>query len=170
MEELTYIQESVPVALPQSVLHRITEVRQSQNLSIACLARRLGKEVAEVREMEQPTTDITLSELYRLSIALDVPVSELLIESNEVPNDPVRNRGLLLRIMKTARTIFEKTQEKRMKNLAQTLIDQLIALMPELEDISSWPDIGQSREFKDCGITVIRRFDAGVVSDMEKND
>lgn len=163
-------ENSVPTIVAPPVLHRIAEVRLAQHLSLACLARRLGKEVAEIRELERSTTDMALSELYRISAALDVPVSELLVESTEAPSDPVRNRGRLLRIMKTARTIFERTQESRTGLLAQTLIDQLVDLMPELEDISSWPDIGQSREFKDYGVAVIRRFDAGVVSELEKND
>lgn len=149
-------------------LHRLGEVRQSQGISVSTLARRLEMEPEQVRAAEDAQVDMLLSELYRWRDALDVPVSELVIEPEDLPNNPIRNRGLLLRIMKTVRSILDNAHEKKILLLAQTLSDQLIDLMPELQDVSPWPTIGQAREFKDYGQAVFRRFDSGTSSQLEE--
>ncbi len=149
-------------------LHRIAEVRRSQSLSLATVARRLHLEVAAARAAEMPQSDMLLSDLYQWRAILDVPVAELLIDPEELPSNPIRNRGQLLRMMKTVRTILESTQEQRTQILAQTLSDQMIELMPELVGVTSWPAIGQSREFKDYGQAVFRRFDSGLASALEE--
>ncbi len=149
-------------------LHRIGEVRRSQSLSLATVARRLHLEVAAARAAEMPQSDMLLSNLYQWRTILDVPVAELLIDPEELPSNPIRNRGQLLRMMKTVRTILESTQEQRTQILAQTLSDQMIELMPELVGVTSWPTIGQSREFKDYGQAVFRRFDSGLTSALEE--
>ena len=69
---------------------------------------------------------------------------------------------MLLKVMKTAKQIQKTTHEPRVKNMTTTLIDQLVELMPELVDVASWPDIGQSHENKDYGQAVYRRFDPGI--------
>ena len=156
------------VSTPEQPLHRISEVRRSQHLSIASIAKRLGKEVSEVRNAEQPQSDMLLSELYQWCVVLDVPVEELLIEPSALPTNPIRNRGLLLRIMKTVRSILEGTQETRTKHLSQTLNDQLIELMPELAEITSWPIVGHSREDKGLGAASLHRFEPSIAAELEQ--
>ena len=156
------------VPTSEQPLHRISEVRRAQHLSIASIAKRLHKDIAEVRNAEQPQSDILLSELYQWGEVLDVPVEELLIEPSTLPANPVRNRGLLLRIMKTVRSILEETQETRTKHLAQTLNDQLIELMPELAEITPWPVVGHSREDKGLGAACLRRFEPGIALELEQ--
>ena len=153
---------------PSQPLHRISDVRRAQNLSIATLARRLELEVDTVREAEQPASDMLLSILYKWSEAIDVPAAELLVEPDALPANPLRNRGKLLRIMKTARTICENTHEKSIATIAQTLIDQLIDLMPELETVTSWPTIGQSRHHKEYGQIAYRRVDSSLSRAIEE--
>ena len=164
----TQIPSIFPQLTPPLPLHRISDVRRSQNLSIATLAKRLEMEVETVREAEQPTTDMLLSTLYKWREALDVPAAELLVEPDELPTNPIRNRGKLLRIMKTARTICEDAHENSVKLLAQTLVDQLVDLMPELETVTSWPSVGQSRHNKEYGQTAYRRVDSSLSRAIEE--
>lgn len=147
-------------------LHRLAEVRKAQGVSIANLSRRLAMEAAAVRMQEAPCSDLLLSQLYKWREILDVPVAELLINSDDTLDDPIKSRASLVRIMKTVQSILETTHEKQTKYLAQTLFDQLVEIMPELKDVAAWPSIGQSREFKDYGQAVYRRFDQGVEQAM----
>ena len=147
-------------------LHRLTEVRKAQGVSIANLARRLNMDAIDVREQEKPTSDMLLSQLYRWREILDTPISELLIDPEDMLDDPIKSRASLVRIMKTVRSILETTHEKQTKRMAQTLFDQLVEIMPELKEVSAWPSIGQSREVKDFGQAVYRRFDPGVEQAM----
>ena len=147
-------------------LHRLAEVRKAQGVSIANLARRLNRDAVDVREQEKPTSDMLLSQLYRWREILDTPISELLIDPDDVLDDPIKSRASLVRVMKTVRSILETTHEKQTMRMAQTLFDQLIEIMPELKEVSAWPSVGQSREFKDYGQAVYRRFDPGVEQAM----
>ena len=147
-------------------LHRLKEARKAQGVSITNLARRLNMDAVDVREQEKPTSDLLLSQLYRWRDILDIPISELLIDPEDVLDDPIKSRALLVRVMKTVRSILETTHETRTQRMAQTLFDQLVGIMPELKEVSAWPYVGQSREFKDYGQAVYRRFDPGVEQAM----
>ena len=151
-----------PIGLQQ--YHRIAEVRQSQNLSIACAAKRLGVETVEAKRQEKPETDLTLSQLYKWQEILDVPLEELLPEHDDMLESPIQIRAKLVRIMKTVRSIMEQSgsEENVVRHLSQTLFDQLVEIMPELKEVTAWPSIGQAREFKDYGQAVYRRFAPGV--------
>ncbi len=151
-------------------LHRLAEVRQTQNMSLAYLAKQLETSVAEAREQEQPESDLLLSRLYRWQKLLNVPVCELLLDPEDYPDNPIRRRSQLVKVMKTVRSILERTQETPIKILAQTLSDQLIEIMPELVHIGPWPSVGQSRETKDLGQAAYRRFDANVSRHFDRPD
>ena len=153
----------VPPACP---LHRLAEVRKAQGISIANMSRRLEMASIDVREQEKPTADMLLTQLYKWRDILDVPVSELLINPDDTLDDPIKSRASLVRVMKTVRSILETSREKQVKWLAQTLFDQLIEIMPELKEVSAWPSVGQSREFKDYGQAIYRRFDPGIEQAM----
>ena len=154
---------AVPPALP---LHRLAEVRKAQGISIANMSRRLDMASIDVREQEKPTADMLLTQLYKWRDILDVPVSELLINPDDTLDDPIKSRASLVRVMKTVRSILETSREKQIKWLAQTLFDQLVEIMPELKEVSAWPSVGQSREFKDYGQAIYRRFDPGIEQSM----
>jgi transcriptional regulator with XRE-family HTH domain len=122
------------------------------------VARRLKASVSDVKRQENETADVLLSTLYKWQEALEVPVSELLVESNEPLSSPVRNRAKMLRIMKTAVTILERTRQTSIQRLAQMLVEQLTELMPELEGVGPWPAVGKSRLPSDYGQVVHRRL------------
>ena len=155
------------VALPTAdrPLHRLATVRRREGISRRTVARRLKTSISEVKRQERETADLTLSTLYKWQEALEVPVSELLVDSNEPLSSPVWNRAKLLRIMKTAVTILERTRQTSIRRLAQTLVDQLIELMPELEGVSPWPAVGKSRLPSDYGQAVHRRLPDDMFTD-----
>ena len=171
LPDSSYVTGEMPMPLghatpPVRPLHRLGEVRKAQGISIANVSRRLDMASIDVREQEKPTADMLLTQLYKWRDILDVPVSELLINPDDTLDDPIKSRASLVRVMKTVRSILETSREKQVKWLAQTLFDQLVEIMPELKEVSAWPSVGQSREFKDYGQAIYRRFDPGIEQAM----
>ncbi len=139
-------------------LHFIAETLRKQGTPLAGCARRLGLSPAEAAEQTRPDADLKLSQIYAWRAALDVPLAELLPLEGVVP-DPIRNRALLLRTMKTARQLQELSRGSRLERVAESLVDQLIELMPELAATPAWPSVGQSRAPREPGFAT-RRVDA----------
>ncbi len=133
------------------VLHRIRAVRLRQGVSLRTVARRTGVPVRVLREQERDSTDLRLSDLYRWQRVLDVPVEELLDESDSPLSRPVLERALLVRIMKTALSLQESVPRGSLKCLADRLVAQLVELMPELAQVSAWPSLGQQRTLDELG-------------------
>ena len=133
------------------VMHRIRDVRQQQGISLRTAARNLGMEMREVRAQEEETADLHLSDLYRWQSALEVPLAELLVESNEPLSRPVMERAHMVRVMKTAQSILEKGSSPAIRRLAQMLVEQLTQIMPELAGVSPWNSVGQRRSLDDVG-------------------
>ena len=133
------------------VLHRIQEVRRLQGMSLRTAARQLQTDVRSIRAQEQGTTDLKLSDLYRWQQALEVPVSELLVDDDGPLSRPVRERSALLKVMKTARAIVELAHPGPAKRMAENLVEQLVELMPELADVSPWHSVGQRRSMDEMG-------------------
>jgi transcriptional regulator with XRE-family HTH domain len=136
---------------PGQALHRIQEVRRLQGMSLRTAARQLGSDIRSIRAQEQSTTDLRLSDVYNWQRALDVPVSELLIDEGETLSRPVRERGAMLKIMKTARSIVESAAPGQTRRMAENLIQQLLELMPELKEVSPWHSVGQRRSLDEMG-------------------
>jgi hypothetical protein len=105
---------------------------------------------------EDETTDMPLSRLYAWQRVLDVPIGDLLVESNGPLSTPVLERARLVRVMKTVAAIMEKTENPSIRRLAQTLTDQLLEIMPELEGVSPWHSVGQRRSLQEYGRIVER--------------
>jgi transcriptional regulator with XRE-family HTH domain len=127
-----------------SRLHRIAEVRQAQGISERSMCKRLNIDLQRLRQLEDPTRDLTLSELRLVQQALDVPMIDLLEDSN-VLSRPIQERAKMVRIMKTAAAITECKLNLRAQRLSEMLREQLIELMPELAEVSSWPQFGSRR-------------------------
>jgi transcriptional regulator with XRE-family HTH domain len=117
-------------------LHRLGEARQQEHMSRSTLARHLGITVKDVRWQECKTTDLPLSVLHKWAKALDLPVAELVVEPDDSFSMPVFNRVCLMRAMRTATAILERTGNPQTKRLAQTLVDQLMEIMPELRGMN----------------------------------
>ena len=139
-------------------LHRLAAVRKRQGISRRTLARRLNVEVSRVKLQERETSDMTLSTLYEWQKALEVPVTELLVDSCDPLSTPVLKRAQMVRFMKTAKAIFQRAQQPSIQRLAQMLVEQLLEIMPELEDVTPWHTIGQRRTQDEVGQAALRRL------------
>ena len=139
-------------------LHRVSEVRRQQGISLRSAARRMGADVAQLKEEEQETTDLRLSDLYRWQQALEVPVTDLLSEQTEPLSRPVMLRAQMVRVMKTAGAILEQSDASPIQAMAQTLVEQLVEIMPELAEVSPWHTVGQRRSLDDYGQAFDRRL------------
>jgi transcriptional regulator with XRE-family HTH domain len=137
-------------------MHRISEVRDQQGISLRSAARRMGIEMREARRQERPDANLTLSELYRWQRALEVPVANLLVDLDAPLSTPVLKRAQMLKLMKSAVTIIEKAETEPIRRMSQRIVDQLVELMPELEGVSPWHEVGQRRTREDYGRIVER--------------
>ena len=113
-------------------LHRLAEARQQEHISRSTVARHLGITVEDVRRQECTTADLPLSVLHQWAEALGLPVAELVVEPDDSLSTPLFNRACLVRVMKNAKAILERTHNPQTKRFAQTMVDQLLEIMPEL--------------------------------------
>lgn len=138
-------------------LHRIAEVRKREGLSVAAAARRLESDVAHIRAEELPTSDMSLSRLYEWQDILGVPIVELLVEEKDALAPPIQFRSMLVRVMKTVLALREMLDEndfcepKRVRRFVDTMVEQLVELMPELEEIGPWHSVGRRRRRDELG-------------------
>jgi hypothetical protein len=145
-----------PVPNAAKALHRISQVRQEQGVSIRSAARRLGISMQDVRAQEQPQSDLRLSQIHQWQRVLEVPLSDLLLDSEGPLSTPVSQRARMLRVMKTAKALAESATEPPIQRLATMLISQLVELMPELQEVSAWHSVGQRRTQDEMGRIVER--------------
>ncbi len=142
--------EPVQLRLDQP-LHRLAEVRHQQGVTLRNVARRMGVELKTVRAQEEPLCDLTLSTLYAWQQVLDVPVADLLVDDMGPLSPAVKQRAQLVRVMKTAVAMLEQSDSPKTKRMAQTLIDQLLDIMPELKEVGAWHTVGQRRTIHEIG-------------------
>ncbi|MBX7166195.1 MAG: hypothetical protein K1X74_07585 [Pirellulales bacterium] len=147
-------------------LHRIAEVRRQQGVSLRGVARQLKRTVSELKLEEDPGSDLHLSQLFQWQEALEVPVGELLEESDAPLSPPVLERARMVKIMKTAAAILEKADHASIRRLAQTLVDQLIEIMPELQGVNPWHAVGQRRTLDEFGRIVERRISSDLFREL----
>ncbi len=138
-------------------LHRVKLVRRRQGVSLRSAARQLGTDVRQTRLLEDESTDLRLSDLYRWQQALDVPIGELLVESESPLSRPVMERARMIRLMKTTMAIYERCESQSIRRMAETMVEQLVEIMPELASVSPWHAVGQRRSLEDFGRVVERR-------------
>ena len=151
-------------------LHRIGAVRREQGITVRTAARQLGVDAAEVRRQEMPTTNLSLAELFKWQELLDVPVADLLVDPGTPLSRPVLERARLLRIKKTAAAILETTHSVGIRRMAQTMVDQLLELMPELAEVGAWHSVGQRRSLDDYGRVMEQRISADVFRCAQLDD
>ena len=148
--------EDVEIPTVGRALHRLAIVRQLQGLSRRALARRLNTDVAQLKAEEHESSDMLLSRLYEWQRVLEVPVAELLIEPGDPLSPPVLERAQLVRVMKTALAILEKAHELPVRRMAETLVGQLVEIMPELEGVGPWHTVGRRRRRDELGVAAER--------------
>ena len=119
-------------------LHRLSEVRQCQGISLRTIARTMDVELSKVRDQENEDADLTLSQLYQWQKLLNVPVAELLVDLDQPVSAPVLQRAQLVRMMKTAMTLRQRVGHESQKDMVGMIIEQLLEIMPELEEVGPW--------------------------------
>jgi len=139
--------------IKKSMLHRIAEVREHQGITLRNVSRRLGVELSVVRRQEQGDCDMRLSELHLWQQVLEVPIAELLVEGDGQLSGPVLERARMVKLMKTAAAIRERTGGTPIGRMVTMLISQILEIMPELEDVTPWPTVGQRRTLNEVGRT-----------------
>lgn len=147
-------------------LHRLATVRRLQGVSRRTLARRLNVDVSEIRREELETADLPLSKLYEWQKALEVPIAELLVDSEDMLSQPLMKRAQLVRLMKTVLAILEQADQEAVRLMAQTLIDQLVDIMPELRGVSAWHAVGKRRSLDELGVAAHRTLSDDVFIDL----
>jgi transcriptional regulator with XRE-family HTH domain len=147
-------------------LHRLAEVRRIQGLSQRTVARRLGLDMASVKQMEREDTDLPLSALYQWQKALDVPVSELLVEADEPLSTPVMKRAQLVKLMKTAMAIKERSGQPAIQRMAELLVNQLTEIMPELAQVTPWHAVGKRRSQSELGQAALRQISDRMLEEL----
>jgi transcriptional regulator with XRE-family HTH domain len=160
------ISGQTPAAQPTSAkFHRIDEVRQEQGVSLRSVARKLNKPIQEVRAQEQSSSDLKISDLLDWQKVLDVPLADLLTDDQGPLSGPVSNRASMLRVMKTAKAILESAKQSSTQRLASMLVEQLVQIMPELEEVSAWHTVGQRRTQNEVGRVIERSIPDSFFSD-----
>ncbi len=154
------------VSADKPPLHRLGAVRNLQGISRRTVSRHLNVDIATVRFQEHETTDLLLSQLYKWQRVLDAPIGELLIEASDPLSQPVLKRAQLVRVMKTVLAIQENARQEPIRRMAQTLVNQLIELMPELESVSPWHAVGKRRRYDEFGVAAERRLSEDVFVDL----
>jgi hypothetical protein len=147
------VRESLPAGRQRRRLHRIADVRRVQGVTLRNVSRRLGVPMAVVRRQEEPDCDIRLSDLQQWQQVLDVPISELLVEADGQLSGPVLERSRMVKLMKTAAAIRERSHDTTTARMVSMLVDQILELMPELADVTPWHTVGQRRTLDDIGRT-----------------
>ena len=114
-------------------------------------ARQLGKDVRTVRKEEAAESDLRLSDLYEWQQVLGVPLADLLEDPGTSLSRPVLERARMVRIMKTVKALGDRVESPAADRLVETLITQLIEIMPELEEVGAWHTVGQRRSLDEFG-------------------
>ncbi len=131
--------------------HRVKTVRVQQGLSLRSAARRMGMTVLEAESLENEESNMLLSTLYQWQEALDVPITDLLVEEGDELSEPIERRARLVRVMKTAAAINEAAENSSIERMSRMLVEQLIEIMPELAEVSPWHAVGQRRSGDEVG-------------------
>jgi len=123
-------------------------------------------EVSQVKAQERESSDLLLSRLYQWQQLLEVPITELLVEAGDPLSEPVLKRAQLVRVMKTVLAILETSEQESIQRMAQTLVEQLTEIMPELEGVGPWHAVGERRRRDEYGVAAERRLADSVFTDM----
>jgi transcriptional regulator with XRE-family HTH domain len=141
---------------PRGNFHRLAEVRRQQGVTLRNVARRLGLEMQVVRRQEQPENDLRVSDLLMWQQVLEVPLAELLVEGEGQLSGPILERSRMVKLMKTAAAIRERTRGTPLERMVEMLVAQILEIMPELRDVTPWHTVGARRTLDDLGRTASR--------------
>ncbi|MGL4512571.1 MAG: helix-turn-helix domain-containing protein [Lacipirellulaceae bacterium] len=132
-------------------MHRLAEIRRQQGVSVRSAARRMGVPMEQVRREERPTSNLTLADLARWQKAMEVPLIDMLVEQNAPLSSPVMSRARWVRLMKTVRALSEVATTPQVTRMVEMLEQQVLEVMPELQDVVAWHSVGQRRTQDEVG-------------------
>lgn len=147
----------------QRPLHRIRTVRRRQGVSMRRAAHNLGLRIDEARRQEDPQRDLLLSQVYAWQRVLQAPLNELLVDADEPLSAPVLKRARMIRLMKTVGAILARCDDPSVRTMAQTLVEQLVEMMPELEGVTPWHAIGERRTSEEYGRTAYQVYSTRLI-------
>jgi transcriptional regulator with XRE-family HTH domain len=126
-------QDTVELGLtaPTRVLHRLAAARQARGLSCFEIARRLGTTVEKVR-LQEEAADLSISTLNAWAAALNVPVTDLVVEPDEWLQETNLAKPQAERLLRLAVELRDRSRRRSVQRLAQTFVDQLSEINPAL--------------------------------------
>ena len=69
--------------------------------------------------------------------------------------------------MKTVRSIQQRARQAPMRRLVETLVAQLVEVMPELTEAAPWPAVGHRRRRHELGQAFFRRLSLDPLDELE---
>ncbi len=120
---------------PQIVLHRLEAARRAKGVPRRELARRLGITVQERRATEE-SADLSISTLCHWASELHVPISELVVETDDCLTPTHLAGSQAARLMKLAAKLRDRSRRRSIQRLAQTFVEQLTEILPSLEQLA----------------------------------
>ncbi len=122
-------------ASPPVVMHRLAEVRRAKGMPRRVLAQRLGITMQELRINEE-SADVPISTLCQWAAVLNVPITELVVEPDESLTPTRLPRLQATRLMKMAAKLRDRSRRRSIQRLAQTFVEQLAEILPDLEQVA----------------------------------
>lgn len=119
------------VASPKRALHRLAAARQAKGVTCFELARKLGTTVEKVR-LQEEAADLSISTLNAWAAALDVPVTQLVVEPEEWLQETNLAKPQAERLLRLAVELRDRSRRRSIQRLAQTFVDQLTEIDPAL--------------------------------------
>lgn len=123
-------------AASKIVLHRLGDARKKMGVSWFELARRMGVTVEEIRRQEE-SEDISISTLKQWSAALEVQITDLIVEPEEWLDAAHLEKPQAERLLQLACKLRDRSRRRSIQRLAQTFVEQLTEMHPELESSSN---------------------------------
>lgn len=140
--------------------HQVNTVRRREKVSLKTASRKLGLTQRQTLALEDEFVDLPISVLYRWSILLKVPMTELLLPELSDENRLLWDRAKLVRVMKIVVTMIQTCESSIIGEQLNCVRNLLIEIVPELEHVAPCPKHGHPRRLDDYGAIALR-----VVSD-----
>ena len=145
-----------PLQHPVQPLQRVAAVRRQQGISRRTLARRMNVDLSAIREQESETYDLTLSQLYAVAKAPRSSRERIVGRGRRQPRSPRHAARPTVRLMKSALAIKENAKQESIRRMVETLIEQLLEIMPELAGVGPWHAVGKRRRLDELGVAADR--------------
>ncbi len=100
-------------------------MRESAGVSLTELAARLGVSPETLLATEAESRDLWVSDLHRLSRALDIPVSELLVDTSVEEAVPAANPESLAKVAATIEQLESEIESDEARVFVQMLAKQV---------------------------------------------